>query len=109
MEEKDLTTLEDLKEYIHSLEKSCEELSGDLKKKEDELREFRKEEGVLKNDKHRMYVECVACLRAVKALVENSHGHGSTHRMRDFYCESISTYILNAISTLDGIDDPYPF
>lgn len=42
------------------------------------------------------YQQTVGCLDAVKAMLQLSQGNGATHRMRDFYGESIIKFIDSA-------------
>ena len=71
----------------------------------------------MKNDMERMKKEneancqqSVGCLDAVKAMLEMSQGNGATHRMRDFYGESIIKFIDSAKQKLAlHYNDDTPF
>lgn len=56
------------------------------------------------------YQQTMGCLNAVKAMLQLSQGNGATHRMRDFYGESIIKFIDSArqkIAVRLGDDPPF--
>lgn len=50
----------------------------------------------------------VGCLRAVKAMLQNS-AYGATHLQRNFYGEAIVKFIDNSVAEMESEKDPYPF
>lgn len=65
----------------------------------------------MKKENDANYQQAVGCLDAVKAMLELSQGNGATHRMRDFYGESIIKFIDSAKQKLAARHDadPMPF
>ncbi len=65
----------------------------------------------MKKENNAYYQQAVGCLDAVKAMLELSQGNGATHRMRDFYGESIIKFIDGARQKLAARHDadPMPF
>ena len=65
----------------------------------------------MKKENNANYQQAVGCLDAVKAMLELSQGNGATHRMRDFYGESIIKFIDSARQKLAARHDadPMPF
>jgi hypothetical protein len=59
----------------------------------------------MKKDNDASYRQTVGCLDAVKAMLELSQGNGTTHRMRDFYGESIIKFIDSARQRLAARHD----
>ena len=65
----------------------------------------------IKKERDANYQQAVGCLDAVKAMLELSQGNGATHRMRDFYGESMIKFIDSARQKLAARHDadPMPF
>ena len=64
----------------------------------------------VKKERDTYYQQTTGCLDAVKAMLQLSQGNGATHRMRDFYGESIIKFIDSARQRLAaGREDEIPF
>ena len=64
----------------------------------------------VKKERDTYYQQTTGCLDAVKAMLELSQGNGATHRMRDFYGESIIKFIDSARQKLAASrEDEIPF
>lgn len=65
----------------------------------------------MKKENDAYYQQTAGCLDAVKAMLELSQGNGATHRMRDFYGESMIKFIDSARQKLAARHDadPMPF
>ena len=83
---------------------TIERLTGEVVKAAKRMECMKKE-----NDAN--YQQAVGCLDAVKAMLELSQGNGATHRMRDFYGESMIKFIDSARQKLTALHDadPIPF
>ncbi len=79
-------------------------LQGEVAQAKHDMERMKKE-----NDAN--YQQAVGCLDAVKAMLELSQGNGATHRMRDFYGDSIIKFIDSARQKLAARHDadPMPF
>lgn len=88
---------------ISEQSKTIEQLTNEVVKAKRDMERISKE-----NDAY--YQQTVGCLDAVKAMLQLSQGNGATHRMRDFYGESIIKFIDSARQKLavrpDG-DNPF--
>lgn len=73
-------------------------LQGEVAQAKHDMERMKKE-----NDAN--YQQAVGCLDAVKAMLELSQGNGATHRMRDFYGESIIKFIDSARQKLAASHD----
>jgi len=62
----------------------------------------------MKKENDANYQQAVGCLDAVKAMLELSQGNGATHRMRDFYGESMIKFIDSARQKLAARHDADP-
>ena len=80
--EQDAATLATISEQS----KTIDGLLGEVVKAKHDMERMKKE-----NDAN--YQQAVGCLDAVKAMLELSQGNGATHRMRDFYGESIIKFV----------------
>jgi cell division protein ZapA (FtsZ GTPase activity inhibitor) len=89
-----------------------------IKKQSEDINGLQGEVVQAKHDMERMkkendanYQQAVGCLNAVKAMLELSQGNGATHRMRDFYGESMIKFIDSARQKLAARHDadPMPF
>lgn len=89
---------------INEQSKTIDGLLGDVAQAKHDMERMKKE-----NDAN--YQQVVGCLDAVKAMLELSQGNGATHRMRDFYGESIIKFIDSARQKLAARHDadPMPF
>lgn len=89
---------------ISEQSKTIDGLLGEVVKAKHDMERMKKE-----NDAN--YQQAVGCLDAVKAMLELSQGNGATHRMRDFYGESIIKFIDSARQKLAARHDadPMPF
>lgn len=89
---------------INNQNKTIDGLLGEVVKAKHDMERMKKE-----NDAN--YRQAVGCLDAVKAMLELSQGNGATHRMRDFYGESIIKFIDSARQKLAARHDadPMPF
>jgi hypothetical protein len=89
---------------INNQSKTIDGLLGEVAKAKHNMERMKKE-----NDAN--YQQAVGCLDAVKAMLELSQGNGATHRMRDFYGESIIKFIDSARQKLAERHDaaPIPF
>lgn len=56
----------------------------------------RKTDDTISKENDAYYHQMTGCLDAVKAMLQLSQGNGATHRMRDFYGESIIKFIDSA-------------
>lgn len=74
---------------ISEQSKTIEQLTNEVVKAKRDMERISKE-----NDAY--YQQTVGCLDAVKAMLQLSQGNGATHRMRDFYGESIIKFIDSA-------------
>lgn len=74
---------------INNQNKTIDGLLGEVVKAKHGMERISKE-----NDAY--YQQTVGCLDAVKAMLQLSQGNGATHRMRDFYGESIIKFINSA-------------
>ena len=74
---------------INNQNKTIDGLLGEVVKAKHGMERISKE-----NDAY--YQQTVGCLDAVKAMLQLSQGNGATHRMRDFYGESIIKFIDSA-------------
>jgi hypothetical protein len=64
----------------------------------------------VKKERDTYYQQTTGCLDAVKAMLELSQGNGATHRMRDFYGQSIIKFIDSARQKLAASrEDEIPF
>lgn len=105
----DITTklTNDTKATLDTISKqgeTIERLMGEVVKAAKDMERMKKE-----NDAN--YQQAVGCLDAVKAMLELSQGNGATHRMRDFYGESMIKFIDSARQKLAARHDadPMPF
>lgn len=73
-------------------------LNGKIRQLEQQCADERQKTDLEKTKVERMLHNSVACLDAVKAMLESSGG--ATHRMRDFYAEAMVKFIGNAKATL---------
>ena len=89
---------------ISNQNKTIDGLLGEVAQAKHDMERMKKE-----NDAN--YQQAVGCLDAVKAMLELSQGNGATHRMRDFYGESIIKFIDSARQKLTERHDaaPIPF
>lgn len=89
---------------ISEQSKTIDGLLGEVVQSKHDMERMKKE-----NDAN--YQQAVGCLDAVKAMLELSQGNGVTHRMRDFYGESIIKFIDSARQKLAARHDadPMPF
>ena len=89
---------------ISNQDKTIDGLLGEVAQAKHDMERMKKE-----NDAN--YQQTVGCLDAVKAMLELSQGNGATHRMRDFYGESIIKFIDSARQKLAASHDadPEPF
>jgi len=89
---------------ISEQSKPTDGLMGEVVKAKHDMERMKKE-----NDAS--YQQAVGCLDAVKAMLELSQGNGATHRMRDFYGESMIKFIDSARQKLAARHDadPMPF
>ncbi len=89
---------------ISNQSKTIDGLLGEVAQAKHDMEDMKKE-----NDAN--YQQVVGCLDAVKAMLELSQGNGATHRMRDFYGESIIKFIDSARQELAARHDadPMPF
>lgn len=89
---------------INNQNKTIDGLLGEVAQAKHNMERMKKE-----NDAN--YQQAVGCLDAVKAMLELSQGNGATHRMRDFYGESIIKFIDSARQKLAERHDaaPIPF
>lgn len=89
---------------ISKQNKTIDGLLGEVAQAKHNMERMKKE-----NDAN--YQQAVGCLDAVKAMLELSQGNGATHRMRDFYGESIIKFIDSARQKLAARHDtdPIPF
>jgi len=74
---------------ISEQSKTIGQLTNEIVKAKRDMERISKE-----NDAY--YQQTVGCLDAVKAMLQLSQGNGATHRMRDFYGESIIKFIDSA-------------
>lgn len=74
---------------INNQNKTIDGLLGEVVKAKHGMERMKKE-----NDAY--YQQTVGCLDAVNAMLQLSQGNGATHRMRDFYGESIIKFIDSA-------------
>lgn len=74
---------------ISEQSKTIEQLTNEIVKTKRDMERISKV-----NDDY--YQQTVGCLNAVKAMLQLSQGNGATHRMRDFYGESIIKFIDSA-------------
>lgn len=74
---------------ISQQSKTIEQLTNEIVKTKRDIERISKE-----NDAY--YQQVTGCLDAVKAMLQLSQGNGATHRMRDFYGESIIKFINSA-------------
>lgn len=89
---------------ISNQNETIQRLMGEVVKAAKDMERMKKE-----NDAN--YQQAVGCLDAVKAMLELSQGNGATHRMRDFYGESMIRFIDSARQKLAARHDadPMPF
>ena len=89
---------------ISKQSKTIDGLLGEVVQAKHDMERMKKE-----NDAN--YQQAVGCLDAVKAMLELLQGNGATHRMRDFYGESIIKFIDSAKQKLAARHDadPMPF
>ena len=89
---------------INNQSETINGLQGEVLQAKHDIERMKKE-----NDAN--YQQAVGCLDAVKAMLELSQGNGATHRMRDFYGESIIKFIDSARQKLAARHDadPMPF
>ncbi len=88
---------------INNQSKTIDGLLGEVEQAKHDMERMKKE-----NDAN--YQQAVGCLDAVKAMLQLSQGNGATHRMRDFYGESIIKFIDSARQKLAvRPDDDIPF
>lgn len=90
----DITTrlTSDSKETIDTIReqsKTIEQLTNEVVKVTRDMERIGKENTAY-------YQQMAGCLDAVKAMLQLSQGNGATHRMRDFYGESIIKFIDSA-------------
>ena len=90
----DITTrlTSDSKETIDTIReqsKTIEQLTNEVVKVTRDMERIGKEDAAY-------YQQMAGCLDAVKAMLQLSQGNGATHRMRDFYGESIIKFIDSA-------------
>ena len=83
---------------ISNQSKTIDGLLGEVAQAKHNMERMKKE-----NDAN--YQQAVGCLDAVKAMLELSQGNGATHRMRDFYGESIIKFIDSARQKLAASHD----
>ncbi len=74
---------------ISKQSKTIEQLTNEVVKAKRDMERISKENNAY-------YQQTVGCLDAVKAMLQLSQGNGATHRMRDFYGESIIKFIDSA-------------
>lgn len=104
----DITTklTNDTKATIDTISKqgeTIERLTGEVVKAAKDMERIKKERDTY-------YQQTTGCLDAVKAMLQLSQGNGATHRMRDFYGESIIKFIDSARQKLAaGREDEIPF
>ena len=89
---------------ISEQSKTIDGLLGEVAQAKHDMERMKKEDDA-------NYQQTVGCLDAVKAMLELSQGNGATHRMRDFYGESIIKFIDSARQKLAARHDadPMPF
>ena len=90
-------------EIIREQSKAIERLTSEAAKAVKDMERISKE-----NDAY--YQQITGCLDAVKAMLQLSQGNGATHRMRDFYGESIIKFIECArqkLTVRPGDDIPF--
>ena len=88
---------------INKQSKTIDGLMGEVVKMKNEMERIKK-------DNDATYQQAVGCLDAVKAMLELSQGNGATHRMRDFYGESIIKFVESAKQKLAlRYNDDTPF
>ena len=89
---------------INNQNKTINELQGEVVQAKHDMERMKKESDA-------NYQQTTGCLDAVKAMLELSQGNGATHRMRDFYGESIIKFIDSARQKLAARHDadPMPF
>lgn len=89
---------------INNQNKTINELQGEVVQAKHAMERMKKESDA-------NYQQTTGCLDAVKAMLELSQGNGATHRMRDFYGESIIKFIDSAKQKLAARHDadPMPF
>lgn len=89
---------------INKQSKTIDGLLGEVAQAKHDMERMKKE-----NDAN--YQQVVGCLDAMKAMLELSQGIGATHRMRNFYGESIIKFIDSARQKLAVRHDadPMPF
>lgn len=109
MDATDFSTVEQYIDFLKDDNNKYKVRLEELEKENEKLLKKAQTIDEMEKAKREMFNQSVACLRVVSALVENSHGHGATHRMRDFYCESIMVYVEKAINSLERTCDPLPF
>jgi hypothetical protein len=105
----DITTklTNDTKATLDTISKqgeTIERLTGEVVKAAKDMERVKKERDAY-------YQQTTGCLDAVKAMLQLSQGNGATHRMRDFYSESIIKFIDSARQRLAARHDadPTPF
>ena len=105
----DITTklTSDSKATFDTISKQTETINRLL----DEVSQAKHDMERMKKENDANYQQVVGCLDAVKAMLELSQGNGATHRMRDFYGESIIKFIDSARQKLAARHDadPMPF
>ena len=92
------------RDTINKQIKTINGLLGEVAQAKHDMERIKKE-----NDAN--YQQAVGCLDAVKAMLDLSQGNGATHRMRDFYGESMIKFIDSARQKLAARHDadPMPF
>jgi hypothetical protein len=80
---------------------TIERLTGEVVKAAKDMERVKKERDAY-------YQQTTGCLDAVKAMLQLSQGNGATHRMRDFYGESIIKFIDSARQELAARHDADP-
>ena len=104
----DITTklTNDTKATLDTISKqgeTIERLTGEVVKAAKDMERVKKERDAY-------YQQTTGCLDAVKAMLQLSQGNGATHRMRDFYGESIIKFIDSTKQRLAaGREDEIPF
>lgn len=92
---------------LATIKKQSEDING----LQGEVVQARHDMERMKKENDAIYQQTVGCLDAVKAMLELSQGNGATHRMRDFYGESMIKFIDSARQKLAARHDadPMPF
>ena len=88
---------------INKQSKTIDGLMGEVVKMKNDMERIKK-------DNDATYQQATGCLDAVNAMLKLSQGNGATHRMRDFYGESIIKFVDSAKQKLAlRYNDDTPF